>query len=417
MLRLLEEEPHDREPVRVTEGFEEHVHARSLAASRRETKREPAQIDHRESRMLGSMRSIFRRRRTTLLQTDPAAPVNILGLFPEEMHRALPERFPEPFRARQLLTWVHARGCTRFDAMTDLPRPFREEATRRYEVGEMTLDKRIVSSEGDATKYLWKLRDGKRIESVHLVLPTRHTFCISSQVGCAYGCTFCATARMGFIRHLSAAEIFEQVYRMREELRASGELPTFNVVFMGMGEPLHNYAAVVDAVRRMMHPLGLNLSDRRITISTSGLAARIRRLATEGLRVGLAVSLNATTDELRLKTMPITRKYPIAEILDAAGEYARKSRRRVTFEYVLLHGTNDGPEDLERLARISRTVPCKVNLIPWNPFPEGGHSRPHPEWVTSFAAGLMERCHAAVTVRRTRGLDIAAACGQLATEG
>jgi 23S rRNA (adenine2503-C2)-methyltransferase len=221
---------------------------------------------------------------------------------------------------------------------------------------------------------------------------------------------------MGFIRNLTASEIFEQVWRMREDLRAAGDVPTFNVVFMGMGEPLANYDAVLDAVRRMIHPLGLKIGERRITISTCGLAPRIRKLANEGLRVGLAVSLNATTDELRATTMPVTKKYSIAEVLDASKEYVRKARRRVTFEYVLLHGTNDGLDDVDRLVETSRLVPCKINLIPWNPFPGGGHERPQPDWVTTFVTRLMERCHAAVTIRQTRGLDIAAACGQLAVD-
>ncbi len=340
--------------------------------------------------------------------------IDILGLLPEEVQALIPESFRTSFRAVQLMTWICAHGIRDFSAMTNLPKGLREAASRAFRIGTFRLESARTSGDGDATKFVWRLEDDNRIETVHLVLPTRETFCISSQVGCAYGCTFCATAGMGFRRQLSSREIFEQVYQMKETLRrASGPPPSFNVVFMGMGEPLANYAAVIDAIRRLLHPNGLGLGEKRITISTCGLAPEIRRLAREGLRVGLAVSLNATRDEDRMRIMPVTRKYSIREVLDAAREYARASRRRVTFEYVLIADVNDSEQDADRLSRIARSLPSKVNLLSFNPFPGAAHSRPSDERFRAFVTRLM-RHGPAVTIRSSRGTDIAAACGQLA---
>ncbi len=349
--------------------------------------------------------------------TSPAPTADLLGLYPEELSEMMPEDVREPYRVAQLLSWMYDHGVRRFADMTNLPRSFRRRAQEAWRVGSLERERETTSADGDATKYLWRLEDGQRIESVYLVLPTRETFCISSQVGCAYGCTFCATARMGFRRNLTSREILEQVYWMREELRRrrGADRPPYNVVFMGMGEPLANYDAVVDGVRRLTHPKLLGLSERRITISTCGLANQIRRLADEGLRVGLAISLNATTDETRVRTMPVTRKHGIDELCDAAATYAGKTGRRVTFEYVLLRGTNDGTDDIARLSAIAARVPCKLNVIPFNPFPDAGHERPDDRWVTTFLERLMGSTDRAVTMRTTRGLDIAAACGQLAT--
>jgi 23S rRNA (adenine2503-C2)-methyltransferase len=337
-------------------------------------------------------------------------------MLPEEVRPHLPRGLDEAYRADQLLSWVHDRGESDFGAMTNLPRRLRDEARERFTLGTLVGEATTTSADGDATKFLWRLADGLAIESVHLVLPTNDTFCISSQVGCAYGCTFCATATMGFRRNLTDLEIFEEVWRMRLRLRELRGEPTagYNVVFMGMGEPLANYDHVVGAIRRLIHPKGLNLGERRITVSTCGLANQIRRLGEEGLKVGLAVSLNATTDEVRSRTMPVTRKHGIEEVLAAAEEFAHRTGRRVTFEYVLLRGTTDTPDDIVRLARIAARIPCKINVIPFNPFPGSEHERPDDGWIQDFIDALMARAPAAVTRRVTRGLDIAAACGQLA---
>lgn len=347
--------------------------------------------------------------------TAPMPTQSLIGAFPEEVAPHLPARFREPYRARQILHWIHGKGTVRFEQMTDLPAALRDALPDVFRLGVLREAKRTTSKSGDATKYLWRLDDDRLVESVHLVLPTRETFCISSQVGCAYGCTFCATATMGFIRHLTSREIVEQVYRMREVLRErDGINPGYNVVFMGMGEPLANYANVVDAILRLTHPGGIALSEKRITLSTCGLAHRIRRLAKEGLKVGLAVSLNATTDELRRTTMPVTKKHGIEDVLDAAREYARASGRRVTLEYVLLKGVNDTVEDAERLSTLANSLPSKINLIPFNPFPGNPLERPDDAWVRAFLDRLTSSRAPAVTLRTTRGLDIAAACGQLA---
>ncbi len=339
---------------------------------------------------------------------------NILGLLPEEVEALIPSGFRTPFRARQLMAWIYRHGLTRFEEMTNLPKVFRTHAAENYTVGTMEMLAERVSTTGDATKYLWQLEDNERTESVYLVLPTRETFCISSQVGCAYGCSFCATATMGFKRHLTSTEIIEQVFRMREALRAASALPpSFNLVFMGMGEPLANYDAVVDAIRRLVHPEGMGLGEKRITVSTVGLAPEIRRLAEERFRVGLAISLNATTDEQRSRLMPVTRKHSIADVMDAALAYVEQTGRRVTLEYVLMAGINDSQDDADRLARIARGLPCKINLIPFNPFPGSRIDRPDEETLRLFAERLMPQAPA-VTLRSSRGLDIAAACGQLA---
>jgi len=350
------------------------------------------------------------------METTPDR-INILGMLPDELVPLLPDGHAQAYRARQILHWIYARGCTDFSAMTELPQDLRRLAAERYTAGVLTPERIAVSEDGDATKFLWRLPDDRMVESVHLVLATRETFCISSQVGCAYQCTFCATGRMGFHRHLTSAEIVEQVYHLRERLRGTDRVPpSYNVVFMGMGEPLHNYRHVVDAIRRLVHPSGLNLSERRITISTVGLATRMRWLAQEGLKIGLALSLNATTDEVRHQTMPVTKRYPIAEIIDAAREFAHNTGRRVTLEYVLLKGVNDSLEDAERLRRIARSLPSKINVIPFNPVAGTDLERPSEAWIERFLESLMKGDAPAVTCRTTRGLDIAAACGQLAVE-
>lgn len=345
------------------------------------------------------------------------ARTNIMGLMPHELVPLLPSGHERPYRATQILEWIYRRGQVDFDAMTNLPLDLRARASERYAIGALTEERATTSASGDATKYLWRLADGKHMESVRLVMAegTRDTLCISSQVGCAYGCTFCATATMGFIRHLDPQEIFEQVFHMRRVLQSERPgAPSYNIVFMGMGEPLANYANVIEAIRRLTSPDGLGIAERRITISTCGLAERIRRLAGEDLDVGLAISLNATTDADRLRTMPVTKKHAIEELLDAASEWARATGRRVTFEYVLLRDENDREEDIDRLRAISQQVPCKINVIPLNPFPGVGHARPDTRWIETFLAKLMRPPSPAVTRRMTRGLDIAAACGQLA---
>ena len=313
------------------------------------------------------------------------------------------------YRADQLYSWVYRKHQRDAGRMLNLP------AALRHDVGavcDLALPPATVLRSGDGTthKFVLQLDDGKRVESVSMRTPKRLTFCVSSQVGCALGCRFCATGLMGLMRNLRADEIVAQVVSMGEYL--GWEDDRFNIVFMGMGEPLANLREVAEAVRIMHDDHGLNLGARRITVSTAGLVPGIRELAAMGLQVGLAVSLHATTDELREELMPVNKRWKIADLLDAARDYGQTVGRRVTLEYTLLGGVNDSAEDADRLAEYARALPSKVNLIPYNPVPGLPWKRPSPEAVDAFAARLYPHAPA-VTVRRTMGGEIWAACGQL----
>ncbi|OGG47048.1 MAG: 23S rRNA (adenine(2503)-C(2))-methyltransferase [Candidatus Handelsmanbacteria bacterium RIFCSPLOWO2_12_FULL_64_10] len=340
--------------------------------------------------------------------------VDLKGLPPEELQAFIATLGKERYRTKQLLAWVYGRGATSFDDMTDLSRAFRRELAERARVSQLTEVLRTPSSDGKAVKFLFALSDGLRVESVLMFERNRRTLCISSQVGCPLDCSFCATGKMGLLRNLTAAEIVDQVISVRRELVASGDDLT-NIVLMGMGEPLLNYDAVVRAVRLVGLEMGPCLSAKKVTLSTAGHVPGILRLAEDGLKVGLAVSLNATLDDLRTRIMPINRKWPIADLLDAVRRYVRRIGRRVTFEYVLLAGENDADADADRLIALVRGIPCKINLIPYNPIPGLGHQRPSQARIDAFADRL-RASHLTVNVRYSKGDDIAAACGQLITE-
>jgi len=321
----------------------------------------------------------------------------------------------ERYRANQLLRWIHGHGATEFDEMTDLAKGFRQELAQIARVERLEEVSRIASGDGLTTKLLFRLGDGRHIEAVAMRDGDRRTVCVSSQVGCALACEFCATGQLGLIRNLTAGEIVDQVNRAASVFRGQGEAerPITNVVMMGMGEPLHNYEAVVRAARLMGLEMGLAISATRVTISTAGLVPMIYRLAEEMPKVGLAVSLNATTDEVRSRLMPINRRYPISELMAAAAHTARASqRRRVTFEYTLIAGVNDSEEDARRLVSLVSWFPCKINLIPFNPVPSRSFRRPSQERIDRFHKILWEK-HLTATVRWSKGDDIAAACGQL----
>jgi 23S rRNA (adenine2503-C2)-methyltransferase len=320
------------------------------------------------------------------------------------------------YRGEQIWRWVHGRGATSFEQMTDVSRPLRARLAERASIG--TLEVAEVQRSADGTRKL-RLRtcDGRSIESVLIPDGEKLTQCISSQVGCALDCQFCATAKLGLVRHLDAGEIADQVYRAQALLadEAPGRRIT-NLVYMGMGEPLHNYQAVMKSIAILTHGLGANLSQRRITVSTVGLVPGIERLGREPLRPNLAVSLNASSDDVRDRLMPVNKKWPIARLLDALRAFPLEHRRRITFEYVLLAGVNDSMEDAERLARLLRPMRCKLNLIPWNPHPGAPFARPSREAIESFQNRVKELGLAAY-LRTPRGDDIAAACGQLANRG
>jgi 23S rRNA (adenine2503-C2)-methyltransferase len=317
------------------------------------------------------------------------------------------------FRGEQIWRWVHGAGVRSFDEMTNVSKAVRAQLAERATLGTLQVDEVQTSHDG-TRKLRLRTRDGKAIETVLIPDGEKLTQCISSQVGCALDCQFCATAKLGLSRHLDPGEIVDQVYRARALLAEvePGRRVT-NLVYMGMGEPLHNYDNVVKSLRMLTHELGANLSQRRITVSTVGLVPGIQKLGQETVRPNLAVSLNASNDAVRDRIMPINRKYNIARLLDAIRAYPLEQRRRVTFEYVLLAGVNDTMEDAARLTRLLRGIPCKVNLIPWNPHPEAPYQRPSAQAIDAFQ-NEVKRLGLPAYLRTPRGDDIDAACGQLA---
>ena len=347
--------------------------------------------------------------------TAVAAParVNLMGLPRAELEAFCSALGSKPFRARQLMNWLYKRGCNRFEDMSDLAREFRALLAER---AELTLPEIVTEQRAaDGTrKWLLRADAAQAFEMVYIPEADRGTLCISSQVGCALDCAFCATAQQGFNRNLATAEIVGQVWLAKRELgfEADGDRIITNVVLMGMGEPLANFRNVVPALRVFLDDLGFDLSRRRVTLSTSGLVPQIYRLAQE-INVALAVSLHAPDDELRSQLVPINRLHPIAELLDACWHYIdEQNGRSVTFEYVMLDGVNDSPAQARALARLLAGHPGKVNLIPFNPFP-GTQFRRSSEAAISQFRDLLLRGGVMATVRRTRGDDIDAACGQL----
>jgi 23S rRNA (adenine2503-C2)-methyltransferase len=342
-------------------------------------------------------------------------PVNLLGLPRAELEAFVAARLgAKPFRARQLMKWMYRRGASDFGAMTDLAQEFRAQLKDAavISVPEIVAEQR--STDG-TRKWMLRMDEVQGIETVYIPEPDRGTLCISSQVGCAMDCSFCSTAQQGFNRNLSVAEIVGQVFLAHRELKetkADGRAIT-NIVFMGMGEPLANYRNVVPAMRIFLDDLGYDLSRRRVTLSTSGLVPQIYKLAEE-CNVALAVSLHAPDDELRNQLVPINRKHPIGELLEACWNYIDKQNgRSVTFEYVMLDAVNDKPEHARALARLLRGRPAKLNLIPFNTFPGTRYRCSPPAAILRFRDILNE--HGVIaTTRRTRGDDIDAACGQLA---
>ncbi len=329
----------------------------------------------------------------------------------EEFLAALGEK---PWRASQLIQWIHQRGVLDFDAMTDLAKGLRSRLAQMCGP-ELPAVATMQASRDGTVKWLLRLADGNGIETVFIPEDDRGTLCISSQVGCTLNCSFCSTARQGYNRNLSTGEILSQIFIARRDLaaRGLGERPITNVVLMGMGEPLLNFDNVTRAIDVMLDDHAYGLSKRRVTLSTAGVVPMLDRLR-EVAPVSLAVSLHATNDALRDELVPINRKYPLAELLDACRRYVdRQPRRRITFEYVMLDGVNDSLADARALVRLLRNVPSKVNLIPFNPFPDSGYRTSSQQAIDRFRDVVMAAGIVTVT-RRTRGDDIDAACGQLA---
>jgi 23S rRNA (adenine2503-C2)-methyltransferase len=333
----------------------------------------------------------------------------IKGLSLAELEKFVHDCGEKRFRAQQLYLWMYRRNATSFQEMTDISARFRQYLQDNAELDAVSLELVQESASRDAKKYLFELRDGYRIESVLMLDRNRRTLCISTQVGCAIDCTFCATGAMGLKRNLTAGEIVDQVLSVARE---SKEIPT-NIVVMGMGEPMHNYDHLMKALDIMSDDRGLNISKRHIVVSTSGLIPAINRFKEERRKYRLAISLNATTDNVRTQLMPLNKKWPIKKLLDAVREYAKTTRELVTFEYVLLADINDSVEDARRLRGLLKDIRCKVNLIPYNTTMRQ-FRRPDDAAIEKFYAE-MKSLPAPVTVRWSKGVDIDAACGQLVT--
>ena len=360
---------------------------------------------------------------------------NLKDLLPQELEAWLSEIGEPRYRAKQILRWIYQRGVSDFDAMTDLSKALREKLKMSAVIPTLSLRRASESRSKDTQKFLFELPNGGEVESVQMRYneesreslrlpgqsademrhspPGRVAVCISSQVGCAMGCTFCASGVMGLKRHLATWEIVDQVLQIQNAIRDSGERVA-NVVFMGLGEPLHNYEEVMRAVHLLNLSEGLGIGMRHLTISTSGLVPQIHRLAETGLPIRLAISLHAVRDELRSKMMPVNLRFNIATLLDACGTYYQKTGRRVTFEYILLDGINDSPEEATQLAALlsRHQIGALVNLIPWNPVDGVSYKRSRPQAIRRFQ-GIVEKAGIRCTVRQEKGADIDAACGQL----
>jgi 23S rRNA (adenine2503-C2)-methyltransferase len=334
----------------------------------------------------------------------------LVGLLPSELEDLAVELGASRYRGRQIATWIYRKGEACLDAMTDLPKDFRAALAERTEVGWPEVE-RVTPSLDGSRKLVFRLSDGARISAVLMPDDDRLTLCLSTQVGCGYACAFCLTGTMGLERNLTAGEIVGQLLAANT-LVDEGRRVT-HLVFMGMGEPLANYAALVKALRILTDArLGLGYSPRRITVSTVGLVPGIERLGREGLHVNLAISLHATTDEVRGRLMPINRAFDLAALLEAVRRYPLAPRQRVFFEYVLLDGINDSMEDAGRLARLLRGIRAKVNLIPFNDWPGSRFRRPPLARILAFQSVLLD-AGITTTVRWSKGEDIGAACGQL----
>ncbi|SFX17599.1 23S rRNA (adenine(2503)-C(2))-methyltransferase RlmN [Marinospirillum alkaliphilum] len=354
---------------------------------------------------------------TCSTQTANTEKTNLLGMTLPQLEAFFVEQLGEKkFRAAQVMKWMHHRCASSFEQMTDLSKALREKLEACAEIRPPRVVLEDFSSDG-TRKWVLEVGNGSHIETV--LIPAgenRRTLCVSSQVGCSLDCSFCSTGKQGFQRNLTVAEIIGQVWVAQHSFgprKDTGNRPVTNVVMMGMGEPLMNYRAAVDAMQIMLDDNGYGLSKRRVTLSTSGLVPQLDQLGDE-IDVSLAISLHAPTDELRNELVPVNRKYPISELLAACQRYLKKcgDSREVTIEYTLIAGINDQQQHAQQLAALLKQLPCKINLIPFNPFPGSGYQRPSRNQVMRFQGWLHELGYSA-PIRTTRGDDIDAACGQL----
>lgn len=338
----------------------------------------------------------------------------IYNLSESDLTQWLKEIKEKPFHAKQILEWIYQKKVSSWDQMTNLPKELRYQLAEHFHLHSLQLKKVVDSTDGETTKFLWELLDGSLVESVLIRAPDRRTVCVSSQVGCPARCAFCASGKKGLMRNLETAEIIEQIILTDQYLKAAGE-KVCHIVFMGMGEPFENYDNVLGAIRRIVDPKGIGISQRKITVSTVGLVEQIVRFAEEDLSVHLVLSLHAPNQDIRKKIIPYARKYGLADLLDAMLYFAQKSGRDITYEYTLLAGINDQPQHAIELAKLVKGHPCTINLIPYNPVDGLRLSRPSKESIEEFRQILIN-AKIPTTWRYTKGKDIAAACGQLALQ-
>ena len=332
---------------------------------------------------------------------------NLTGMTLEQMEQLFESIGQPKYRAAQLFNWIYKKRIAKLDDMTNFSKQLRQQLSESATIGLVRLAKQVSASDNQTTKFLFTLEDNLHVESVFMIEAKRKTVCLSTQVGCPLGCGFCATGKMGFQRNLTAGEIVDQLLSIQHILNVD----VTNVVIMGMGEPFLNYDEVIKACDLISHDTGIAIGKRKITISTSGIIPGIRRFADEGQRYKLAISLNAADDQIRDDMMPINKKYPLNELINAAKYYAAKSRHRLTFEYVMIRGVNDSARDSQKLARLIKGLKCKLNIIPYNSIDEK-NKIPSEDQIDDFIRPFLNM-NVVVSVRRSKGSDIQAACGQL----
>ena len=335
--------------------------------------------------------------------------INILGKNLDELELLCKTNNLPKFHGMQLFRWFYNKSNLNIESMSNIPEKLKVIILNNYRISSLKIEKRLSSNQDDTIKYLFQTVDEKLIESVSMVENSRHTICISSQIGCSVDCPFCATGKMGIIRNLDAGEIIEQILAIAQDRKA----PITNIVFMGMGEPFLNYNNVIKACDILSNPSGFNLSTKRITISTSGILPKIEKFIAEKQKYKLAISLNASNNKIRNQLIPINKKWPIEDLLNAIQKYHFNKYRRIMFEYVLINGVNDSKENAEELAHLLKEVYCKINIIPYNAI---GNNYKRSENIDIFMSTLNRyEGKFRVLIRKNKGQDISAACGQLVT--
>ena len=344
-----------------------------------------------------------------------AKKINIRQLSLDEVTSLFEKKGEKKFRAKQLYDWIWKHSARSFEEMTNLPALLRGSLSEEYDLNAVTVESEQKSNDG-TIKTIFKLADNNRVEGVLIPADDRMTACISSQVGCSLTCAFCATGRLERIRNLEAEEIYDQVVIIRNQAEKHFGMPLSNIVYMGMGEPLLNYSQVLRSIEHITSPAGLGMSAQRITVSTAGIAKSIKKLGDDGVKFNLAVSLHAANDIKRSKIMPINEQNSLIILKESLLYFYKKTGTKVTYEYIIFNNFNDTLEDAAELAAFAKVIPCKVNIIEYNPIERGSYSNATPEKTESFRA-FLEANGIIVNVSRSRGKDIDAACGQLAMKG